>query len=141
MRTAVDTNVLAHLLGGNERATDAERLLADAGAQGAVVLSPVVYAEMLARPSLDEAMFQQFLREVRIVVDYALGPEVWSMAGRRFSAYAVRRRQYGGGEAKRLLADFIIGAHAMFGADRLLTFDGKRYRTDFPEVVLVEGRV
>ena len=38
---------------------------------------------------------------------------------------------------KRLLADFVIGAHALYSADRLLTLDEGRYRRDFPELKLL----
>jgi predicted nucleic acid-binding protein len=38
---------------------------------------------------------------------------------------------------KRLLADFIIGSHALAQADRLMTLDPKRYRQDFPELKLI----
>ena len=34
---------------------------------------------------------------------------------------------------KRLLADFIIGSHALAQADRFMTLDPKRYERDFPE--------
>ncbi len=37
---------------------------------------------------------------------------------------------------RRLLADFMIGAHALLSADRLMTFDTKVYGQDFPELRL-----
>jgi predicted nucleic acid-binding protein len=36
-----------------------------------------------------------------------------------------------------LLADFLIGSHALVQADRLLTLDPHRYSQDFPEVRLM----
>jgi predicted nucleic acid-binding protein len=36
-----------------------------------------------------------------------------------------------------LLADFLIGAHALVQADQLLTLDSTRYSQDFPEVRLL----
>jgi len=33
-----------------------------------------------------------------------------------------------------LLADFIVGAHALTRSDRLLTLDPSRYSRDFPEL-------
>ena len=50
---------------------------------------------------------------------------------------AQRRRRSKGVEAKRMLADFIVGAHAMLRADRLFTLDNERYATAFPELTLL----
>jgi predicted nucleic acid-binding protein len=36
-----------------------------------------------------------------------------------------------------LLADFIIGSHALAQADRFMTLDPKRYARDFPDLKLV----
>jgi hypothetical protein len=36
-----------------------------------------------------------------------------------------------------LLPDFIIAAHALLRADRLLTLDPTRYRQDFPKLRVV----
>ena len=82
----------------------------------------------------------QFLAKEEIEVDFDLGKEVWLEAGLRFSIYAERRRKSKGGVARRLLADFVIGAHALLRADRLLTFDARRYEKDFPKLELVVPR-
>ena len=105
--------------------------------QGVIVLCPVVYAEMLANPVMSAPKLQDFLSQTRIIVNFELTPEVWQEAGTRFGIYAERRRRSGGGEPRRLLADFLVGAHALLQADRLLTFDQGRYRLDFSELVLV----
>jgi predicted nucleic acid-binding protein len=60
---------------------------------------------------------------------------VWHAAGAAFAAYAARRRRSKGGEPKRLLVDFIVGAHAVLKADRLLTLDPARYSLAFPKLV------
>jgi len=46
-------------------------------------------------------------------------------------------RNSAGGNAKRLLVDFLIGAHARLKADRRLTLDASRYRTDFRDLTLL----
>ncbi len=102
------------------------------------MICPPVYAEMLANVTVQEETVVEFQRENAIRIDWELGEEVWTQAGRRFRRYAQRRRTSGGGEARRILADFVVGAHALLQADRLLTFDVGRYRVDFPELVLVE---
>jgi predicted nucleic acid-binding protein len=52
--------------------------------------------------------------------------EVAITAGRVYRAYRA-----GGGTRRRILPDFLIGAHAMVLADRLLTRDRGFYRTQF----------
>jgi hypothetical protein len=63
----------------------------------------------------------------------------WIKAGRRFAHYAKRRRRSSCQGPKRLLADFIIGSHALSRADRFMTLDPKRYAPDFPELKLLSG--
>src|SRR5438046_5990875 len=41
------------------------------------------------------------------------------------------------GSPKRLLVDFIVAAHALLRADRLMTLDASRYRQDFPKLRLL----
>jgi hypothetical protein len=56
---------------------------------------------------------------------FKLAEAVWLDAGRRFAHYAKRRRRTSRESPKRLLADFIIGSHALIQADRLMTLDPK----------------
>jgi len=58
-------------------------------------------------------------------------------AARRLERYAKRRRWPAPRGPKRLLADFIIGSHALAQADRSLTLDPKRYERDFPELKFI----
>jgi len=74
---------------------------------------------------------------MNIAVDFDLGEDVWRLAATSFAAYAVRRRRSGGGSPKRLVADFLIAAHALLRADRLMTRDAKRYSQDFPNLRLI----
>lgn len=62
---------------------------------------------------------------------------VWRLAAQTFAAYAQRRRDSSGRHPKRFLADFLVGAHATLEADRLVTIDADRYRTDFPNLALL----
>ena len=53
--TAVDTNVLIGLLSGTKaEAGGAQQALAEAAAEGPLVLCPAVYAELMAMPGLSE---------------------------------------------------------------------------------------
>jgi len=49
----------------------------------------------------------------------------------------LRRRKAKTKEAKRLLIDFLMGAHAHQTADRLLTLDKNRYEIAFPNLKLI----
>ena len=140
MRTAVDTNVCSILWAGLERAPFAARMLDSAQQAGSLTISPIVFSEMLASPFVTESFVLQYLKDSDIAVDFGLSDRVWLEAGRRFREYGVRRRQSGGGDPKRTLADFVVGAHALVQADRLLTFDAGRYAVDFPELRLADTR-
>jgi predicted nucleic acid-binding protein len=63
---------------------------------------------------------------------------VWESAALAFRAYAERRRtQAGDPGPRRILADFITGAHALHRASSLLTFDQRIYRAAFPTLNVV----
>jgi predicted nucleic acid-binding protein len=106
-------------------------------AQGALVISGPVFVELSAIPGLNFERTEKALKESSIAVDFDLGEDVWRLAARSFSAYAVRLRRSGGGSPKRLLADFVIASHAQLKADRLMTRDANRYAIDFPNLRLI----
>jgi predicted nucleic acid-binding protein len=81
-------------------------------------------------------MINRFLHDTGILSDFLLGEEVWREAASRFARYATRRRKSGGQAPKRMLVDFIVGAHALVTADGLFTLDRDRYTRDFPELRL-----
>lgn len=136
MRTAIDTNVISALWSTEPLATEVARRLGDAKADGGLVVSAPAFAELLAHPKASESFVNQFLANTGIVIDFDLPQPVWLEAGRRFARYAKRRRKTSVAGPKRLLADFIIGSHALAQADRLMTLDPNRYRRDFPELKL-----
>ena len=137
MRTAIDTNVISALWSKEASASDIARNLGNAKAEGGLVVSGPVYAELLAYPKATESFVNDFLADTGITVDFAMEQAAWVEAGRRFARYAKRRRRSAGRGAKRLLADFLIGAHALAHADRFMTLDPRRYARDFPELNLV----
>lgn len=136
MRTAIDTNVLSALWSKEPSASHISGMLGTAKAEGGLVVCGPVYAELLAYPKATESFVNDFLADTGITVDFAFEQPVWVEAGRRFARYAKRRRRSASRGAKRLLADFIIGSHAMVHADRFMTLDPKRYARDFPELKL-----
>jgi predicted nucleic acid-binding protein len=136
MRTSLDTNVLSAVWSKEASASRLVALLGEARQSGAVLVSGVVYAELLAYPNATEDFINDFLRETGIVLDLKFQDAVWIEAGRRFARYAARRRRSREGNERRVLADFLVGAHALLQADRLLTLDPGRYKKDFPELRL-----
>jgi predicted nucleic acid-binding protein len=92
---------------------------------------------MTQLPGASGQFVEEFLISTRIAIDFALGESVWRDAAVRFGVYAERPRRSGGGNPKRVLVDFLIGAHAMSKADRLLTLDASRYREDFSKLRLM----
>jgi predicted nucleic acid-binding protein len=134
VRTAVDTNILSALWSAEPLASEAVKLLGEAHRVGGLVICGAVYCELLAHPKASPKFVDQFLRDTNIAVDFVLEEPVWQAAGRAFAEYAERRRISGGGVAKRLLVDFLVGAHAHLGADQLLTLDPGRYSQAFPSL-------
>ena len=139
MRTAVDTNILSALWSGEPLASTVSEVLDQAATDGGLVVCAAVYAELLAHPKAKLDFVENFLSATGISIDFDLGEPVWREASARFAKYAIRRRASRGGRAKRLLADFIVGAHALIRADRLLTLDQTRYARDFPDLEQITG--
>jgi predicted nucleic acid-binding protein len=137
MRTAIDTNIFSALWSKETLASEIARKLGNAKAEGGLVIGAPVYAELLAYPKATEAFVNGFLADTGILVDFVFPQPVWLEAGRRFARYAKRRRRSARQGPRRLLADFIIGAHALAEADRLMTLDPSRYKQDFAELHLI----
>ncbi|MGH8246926.1 MAG: type II toxin-antitoxin system VapC family toxin [Gammaproteobacteria bacterium] len=137
MRTAIDTNVISALWSAGPLASQFATVLGRAGIEGGLVICGPVYAELLAHPDATEQFVDEFLATTHVSVDFTLDEAVWRDAGRRFASYARRRRRSRGRDPKRLLVDFLIGAHASLCADRLLTLDNRRYSKDFPNLRLM----
>lgn len=140
MRTAVDTNVFSALLSGDpDSAPEARIALGEAAGKGMLLVAPAVYAELVA--GRDSEIVDNFFSDKGIVVEWNLGAEVWRTAGVRYGAYArARRQQMGDAGPRRILADFLIGAHALHLAHALLTSDTRIYGTYFTELEVISPR-
>ena len=101
-----------------------------AAAQGRILINSIIYAELAPAFAsaadldrwLDPAVFQ------RLPLPYAAG---W------LAAQAFLKYRRGGGVRTSPLPDFYIGAHAEIEKRILITRDAGRYRTYFPNVVLI----
>jgi predicted nucleic acid-binding protein len=137
MKTALDSNILSSLWSGEASASHVRQQLVSARARGSIVISAPVYIELDAHPLVSPGRVDRLLVEAGVSVDFLLEEPVWRKAAERFAAYAQRRRSSGGGSAKRVLADFLIAAHALLNADQFFTLEASRYRQDFPELRLL----
>jgi predicted nucleic acid-binding protein len=139
MTTAIDTNVLVTFF--RDAGTTAEESFAalrHAGAQGPLVVSAPVYAEILAAPGSSMEAIDSFLAEGGIAVDWRIDEAVWRAAAHAYRGCAERRRaQRGDPGPRRILTDFLIGAHATLYASALLTFDQSVYRAAFPTLTII----
>ena len=96
----------------------------------------LLYAELRAIPGVTASFVDKLLDDTDILAEWDLDKAVWQLAAERYVRYAHRRRTQKMGESKRLIADFVVGAHAMLRADVLFTLDPGPYRRDFAELSL-----
>lgn len=137
MTTAIDTNVVVALWDKNPTLSlAAQTALEAAFNRGGLVVSAPVFAELMAAPGRTESFVSSFLQETGIAVEWDLGEGVWRSAGRAFHDYAERRRKQRDPGGRRILSDFLIGAHAQTRSYRLLTLDERLYKAAFPTLTI-----
>lgn len=135
MITAVDTNVLLDVFGPDPRfGMGSAEALRSCFSEGGAVACEVVWAETSAWfPSSDIA--DETLD--RLGVEFSpLNRSAAADAGMAWRSY--RRR---GGRRERVIADFLIGAHAASQADRLLTRDRGFYKRAFKQLPVIEPTI
>jgi predicted nucleic acid-binding protein len=133
MTTAVDSNLVIDVIGQPNEFTDAGIAALDAALQkGALLVCPVVVAETAGHFPSGEALRTTF---------HAMHLEMHAFdwldlhrAGEAYVNYCRRSRA----PKQRMLADFLVAAHAFTHADALLTRDRGYYRAYFPKLVLIE---
>jgi hypothetical protein len=132
MTTAVDTSVLLDILVDDRRfASRSEAALARARREGRLVVCESVVAELRPALSSDEELVD-FLDD--LALDFLPSSrESAVLAGSIFAAYLKNK-----GPARRVLPDFLIAAHALTCADRLLARDRGYYREYFRGLSLVD---
>ncbi len=156
MITAVDTNIILDvLIPGEPFGESSKELLDRHSSMGNLILCEVVFAELAARfPSEEE--LASFLADTRMNLVYSNEKSLYT-AGSRWVEYARKseKNRFSCGKCghafettcpqckavmtKRLhvLADFLIGAHALVQADCILSRDLGVYKTYFGDLTLV----
>jgi predicted nucleic acid-binding protein len=133
--TAIDTNVIVALWDADSKTTQAAlNALEAAFRRGNLIVAAPVFAELVAAPGRTESFVDRFFEDAGIAVDWHLTEAIWRSAGAASQAYAERRRGQRDSRVRRILADFLIGAHAAANGYRLLTADEHIYRAAFPSL-------
>jgi predicted nucleic acid-binding protein len=130
--TLVDTNVLLDpVTDDSDWAEWSVAKLEEAALKGALAINDVVYAELSVRYNRIEDL-EAMLEEAAIEVA-STSREALFLAAKAFSQY-----RKSGGALTGVLPNFFIGAHAAVSRFPLSTRDGRRYRTYFPTLELIE---
>ena len=131
MITAVDSSVILDVLNGDPgNASLSLAALRKASLEGRLIVGESVIAEV--RPAFESnALFEEFLGDWGLeFMPSTLGSSI--RAGEMLRNMLARKRRQEG----RILPDFLIGAHALEHADRLLARDRGFLRDYFTELAL-----
>lgn len=132
MITAIDTNILLDVFGADAKfAVASAEALRRCLIEGSLIACEAVWAET-ASVFGDAGRFQEAMNKLSA----SFSPMTEHAAIK--AAEGWRRYRAGGGPRFRIAADFLIGAHALVAADRLLTRDRGFYRRYFAGLRVVD---
>jgi predicted nucleic acid-binding protein len=130
--SALDTSVILDVLTGNGAFSESSvRAVRKARAEGKLIVCECVVAEIFPAFS-DQTEVGEFMLDWQIHF-IPLSQESGFLAGAYFSEYLKR-----GGPQRRVLPDFLIGAHAEVHADRLVARDRGYLQDYFTNLVLID---
>jgi len=130
--TAVDTNVLLDVFGADATyGIRSAKALRGCLRDGALVACEAVWAET-AVPFPGEKPFLDAMRAIGVT----FSPIGESAALRASASWRMYRSR--GGKRERVVADFLIGAHALIQCERILTRVRGFYKDYFRELTIVD---
>jgi len=133
MRTAIDTSVLLDLLSDDPvHAAASEAALRRVARDGALLVCECVLSEIAPSFARDDEV-EEFIADLQLQF-VPSSRESALLAGTMFRSYLSRRAAAG---PRRVVPDFLIGAHARTFADRLLARDRGYYRDYFKGLTLI----
>ena len=131
MKTALDSSVILDVITDDpEWAATSETALREALALGSLVIGECTLAEIT--PAFSQGDVATFLSDWGIVY-IPSSKECAITAGEMYRLYLERSDH-----KKRVLPDFLIGAHAQHNSGRLLARDRGYYRDYFSKLKLIE---
>ena len=132
MITAIDTNILIDIFGADPAyGGRSKEALRSSIQEGSIIACEVVWAEVISFFPTG-SMAKEALESIGIGYS-SLQADASMTAGQLWKIYRDK-----GGKRTRMVADFLIGAHALHQADVLLTRDRGFYRLGIPSLKIFD---
>lgn len=137
MKISIDSSVIVGIWQGTAAGTGDQQDLKTRQRHGdELLICGTVYVELSAHPGMTRARVDAFLQAAQIRLDLTMPAKAWEAAADANHDFQQRRRTSGSPTARRLPADFLIGAHALHRADALYTRNPGDF-ADFPALTLM----